>query len=270
MAPEIKYIDTHAHLFDVVFSEDLEDVLSRARDSGVEYIIVPATNYATSLEAVKLAEKYGMIFACVGIHPHEASKCGEKDLDKIADLSSHPKVVAIGEIGLDYHYDFSPRDVQKKIFMKQMEMAVEKKLPTVIHTRESMEDSLQIAGAAVRSGKETDDNSGMNKGVFHCFSGTYEEALRIKQMGFFISFTGVITFDRMKSAEVIGKIGIDDLLLETDSPYMSPVPLRGKRNEPSNIPLIGKKVSEIVALEEERVSRATTKNAVNLFRLPVQ
>jgi TatD DNase family protein len=265
MAPKLKYIDSHAHLFSDDYKDDLESVVMRAVDAGVKYIIMPATDLRTSRLSVELSEKYSMIYVCVGIHPHESIAAKNEDLEEIEKLCAHPKVVGIGEIGLDYHYDYSPRESQVSIFESQMLMAVRNDLPVVIHTRKSFDDTLKI----VRNTVNSNDSWILKgkRGVFHCYSGTADEAALLKKLGFCISFTGSITFSKSESDRVIRENGLDNLLLETDSPYMTPVPMRGKKNEPANIFIISKKIAEILCIDEEEVAGITLKNSEDLFRL---
>jgi TatD DNase family protein len=266
MAPE--YIDSHAHLYFEDYKEDLEVVLSRARKSGVKWFIVPGTDVKSSQEAIKLAEQHDDIYACVGVHPHESAKATDQDVVKIEQLSMHQKVVAIGEIGLDYHYDFSPRDRQREVFAKQIEIAVRRNLPVVIHTRKSMEDALDIIKKSIHMHPNWKvGNTKPQRGVFHCFPGTVEEATYLHGLGFYVSYPGIVTFKKSESIDVVKQIGVQNLLLETDSPYMTPVPLRGTRNEPTNILFIGKKIAEVLGISEEEVARVTTENAIRLFGL---
>jgi TatD DNase family protein len=262
-----QYIDSHAHLFFSDYSGDLEAVLSRAKEAGISTIIVPGTDLNSSREAVMLAERYANIFACVGIHPHEVSKAGPQDLTEIQQLSENPKVVAIGEIGLDYHYDFSPRELQRTYLAEQLEIAVRRNLPVVLHMRESTEDTFSIVEHAVQqhpNWKEVGREP--MRGVFHCFPGTAVQAAYVLRLGFCISYPGLVTFKKSDS-EVVKLVGINNLLLETDSPFMSPVPMRGKRNEPANIVIIARKIAEALAISEEEVARITTENAIRLFGL---
>jgi TatD DNase family protein len=263
-----RYIDSHAHLFFADYTDDLDAVLSRANEAGVGMIIVPGTDVKSSQEAVMLAERHKNIFACVGIHPHEVAKASHQDLIEIQKLSEHSKVVAIGEIGLDYHYDFSPRDVQRAFFAEQLEIAVRRDLPVVLHMREATEDTLSIVEYAVHVNPKWKENSREPmRGVFHCFPGTAEQALEVQNLGFCISYPGIVTFKNSESLEVLKQIGIHHVMLETDSPYMSPVPLRGKRNEPANIVLIGRRIAEGLDISEEEVASITTNNALRVFGL---
>ncbi|RPI03566.1 MAG: TatD family deoxyribonuclease [Ignavibacteriae bacterium] len=262
------YIDSHAHLFFADYADDLEAVLTRAQEAGVGTIIVPGTDLKSSREAVLLAEQHQNIFACVGIHPHEASKADSRDLEEIEKLCANPNVVAIGEIGLDYHYDFSPRDVQQKFLTAQLDIAVRNNLPVVLHTRESNEDLYSLVEQTVKAHPAwREAGSEPGRGVFHCFPGTAEQAAYVFSLGFCVSYPGIVTFKKAQSIDVIKEIGIRNLLLETDSPYMTPVPYRGKRNEPANIVLIGKKIAESLNISEDEVARTTTENAVRLFGL---
>jgi TatD DNase family protein len=262
------YIDSHAHLFFTDYKNDLAAVLLRASEAGVRMIVIPGTDLLSSREAVLLAERHENIYACVGIHPHEASKATSQDMIEIEQLCDHPKVVAIGEIGLDYHYDFSPPELQRLFFTEQMEIAVRRNLPVVVHMRESTEDSFSLVEKIVNanphwkeSGKEP------MRGVFHCFPGTAEQAGYVRALGFCVSYPGILTFKKSTSIDVVRETGIQNIMLETDSPYMTPVPFRGKRNEPANIVLIGRKIAEALNMPEEEVARITSENAVRVFGL---
>lgn len=266
------YIDSHAHLFYQDFREDLDGVIQRAQDAGVETIIVPGTTLETSTEALKLAERYPFIYACVGFHPHEAAKASEKNLREIEELSKHDRVVAIGEIGLDFHYDFSPREVQQKVFEDQIGIAVRRNLPIVVHTRESMTEALSAVRTAVDSNPrwrvsevETKNSMRALRGVFHCFTGDADEARLLFESGFLVSYPGIVTFRNSPVLETLKIIGTQNILLETDSPYMAPVPLRGKRNEPANVVYVANKIAEVLQLSPTEVASATAKNTCELF-----
>jgi len=268
------YIDSHAHIFFEDYKSDLDDVLKRAREAGVEAIVVPGTTLETSEEAVRLAGQHDDVYATVGIHPHEASKSTPEVLKRIEELSLNPKVVAIGEIGLDYHYDFSPRDVQRDVFVKQIEIAVRRNLPIVVHTRESLEDAFLTVEDAVklhpdwrRDKLNIHTRNPALRGVFHCFPGGAEDVWRLLDLGFFVSYPGIVTFKNSPAIETVKKIGYDHILIETDSPYMSPVPHRGKRNEPANVVLIARKIAEVFSVSEEDVGRAATFNTKRLFNI---
>jgi TatD DNase family protein len=267
------FIDSHAHLTSEQFNADRDEVIQRAIDAGIGYIVNPGTDLEDSRRAIALAEKHPQVYACVGFHPHDAKKATDVSLKEIEELSKHPKVVAIGEIGLDFHYDFSPRDVQARVFREQIEIAQRRNLPIVIHTRESNEETIKIveealAGAPLWRSQMATPHSRYPapKGVFHCFSGDPALAWRVINMGFYVSLPGVVTFKNAGSAaEVAASISTEHFLLETDSPYLAPVPHRGKRNEPSNIPLIAEKIAALQHLSVEDVARATTYGVYKLF-----
>jgi len=268
------YIDSHAHLFSAEYSDELHDVIERARDAGVERIVVPGTDEKTSREALELADRYDFIFACVGFHPHEAAHASDTLLSEIESMTAHPKVVGVGEIGLDYHYNFSPRDLQKNVFKLQIELAARKNLPIVVHTRDSLEDTLNIVDACVSNLPRWGDVDGLvggrkptGRGVFHCFTGTAIEARHLFNKGFFVSYPGIVTFKNSPAAETLKDIGCENILLETDSPYLSPAPMRGKRNEPAYVIHVGRKVSELLGLPEADVAATTSLNARTLFGL---
>lgn len=269
------YIDSHAHLFYDDYAQDLDDVIRRANDAGVEYIIVPGTTLETSFEAVELAHRYRGIFACVGFHPHEASKATDEQLTRIEELSGDEKVVAIGEIGLDFHYDFSPREVQARVFQEQINLAHRRELPIVVHTRESMAEAIDAVGefgnrneTSEKHDESTPRGPGDHlSGVFHCFTGTLDQAHHLLESGFFVSYPGMVTFKNSPVRETLKHIGYEKILIETDSPYLTPAPFRGKRNEPMHVRLVAKTIAELLGVEIERVADATAKNAIQLFSL---
>jgi len=266
------YIDSHAHLFKAEYGDELPDVIKRAEDSGVECIVVPATNVATSREAIELAERHPSVYACVGIHPHEAANAAQGDITIVQELLQHPKVVALGEIGLDFYYDFAPRATQIDLFREQVNLAVEKNIPIVVHTRDSIGETIAVVEEIItRAGnwRTIPSDNGQTirypRGVFHCFSGDESDAWRVINLGFLVSYPGIVTFKKSPALATLERIGYDHLLLETDSPYMTPVPYRGKRNEPAHIGLIARKIAEIVDATPEDVARATRFNTKRLF-----
>jgi len=253
------FIDTHTHLFFKNFDDDREEVVKNAIASGVKYMLVPGTDIETSKQAIELAEKFDAVYASVGVHPHDTKDWSNSLIEELKELAKHPKVVAIGEIGLDYFYDFSPKEKQKQAFDKQIELALELNLPVIIHNRDSNEDIMEFA----RKYKNT-----QLKAQYHCFAGTVENARELVEMGHFISFTGNITFKKADSIrEVISKVSVENILLETDSPFLTPEPFRGKRNEPKNIPLIAEIIAKIHHLRVEDVARTTSWNALNYSEL---
>jgi len=268
------YIDSHAHLFVEDYGTELPDVIRRAQDAGVERIVVPGTNERTSKEALELAEKYEFIYACVGLHPHEAAKATDALLAEIESFTTYRKVVGIGEIGLDYHYDFSPREQQIAVFRQQIELAIRTQLPIVVHTRESYPDTVQVIDECLakwpqwKNGRRTGDTAiASARGVFHCFTGSAAEASHLFERGFYVSYPGIVTFKNSTAVETLKHIGFENILLETDSPYLAPVPLRGTRNEPAHVALIARKISEILEVSESNVATVTSLNSKNLFRL---
>lgn len=271
------FIDSHAHLFFKDFQNDLDEVLKRARDAGVDYIICPGTDLHTSNQSIALAEKYEMVYAAVGYHPHDAKEADLKILEDIERLSSHPKVVAIGEIGLDYHYNFSPPETQREIFNQQIDIAVRRNLPIIIHSREAENDVIKIIEEKLRQYpewraylKRDYDRYPTPKGVFHCFPGDSKMAWRLIQMGFYISLTGPVTYGNKPNKpnsmiEVAAHVSAEHILLETDSPYLTPSPYRGKRNEPANVKYIAQKIAELQGLSVEDIGRASSFGVHKLF-----
>ncbi|MFA7419385.1 MAG: TatD family hydrolase [Melioribacteraceae bacterium] len=251
------FIDTHAHLFYPNFENDLDQVIERAKNAGVDYMIVPGTDVATSVKAVELAEKYDCIYAAVGVHPHDSKDWDETYIPKLEELAQKKKVVAIGEIGLDYYYDFSPKEKQIAAFKDQIELAQKLKLPIIVHNRDANDDVMNI----IRSYKD----SGL-RAQFHCFAGSVENARELVEMHHYISFPGNVTFKKMDSLrQVLSRVAIENLLLETDSPFMTPVPHRGERNEPALVKLVAEKFAEVHHLTVEDVGRTTSANVYKLF-----
>ncbi|HOP49709.1 MAG TPA: YchF/TatD family DNA exonuclease [Ignavibacteriales bacterium] len=252
-------IDTHAHLNLNNFDKDLPEVIQRAIDNGVEYIIVPGIDLDSSIKAVDIANKYNNVYAAVGFHPEDADKFNDQSVNALIDLSKNNKVVAIGEIGLDYYWKNVPKETQIRVFKQQLDLSLKLNLPVIIHNRESDNEMLNI----IKSYKNTP-----LKAQFHCFSGDLNMAIELIKMHHFISFTANITFPNAKNlVELVKHIQIDDLLLETDSPFMAPQGHRGKRNEPSFVLEVAKKISEIQNIKLEDVIRTTSTNAYRLFKI---
>lgn len=246
--------DTHAHYDDEAFDLDRDTLLPSLKSKGIGYVIDCGCDVASSEKAIELSEKYDFIYAAVGIHPHEAEDAKDGDLEIIKHLTENEKVVAIGEIGLDYHYDFSPRELQKEYFEKQIILANELDMPIIVHDREAHEDTMQL----LRKYKP--------KGVLHCFSGSVETANEIISLGMYIGLGGAVTFKNAKKpVEVAEYLPLDRLLLETDAPYMSPVPYRGKRNDSSLILYTALKIAEAKGMEAQAVVDAACENAKRLF-----
>jgi TatD DNase family protein len=248
-------IDSHCHLDSAEFDADRDAVIERALAAGVEHMMAIGTgNGPPDLEAgIRLAEKHPAFFATAGIHPHDAAKASPDDFKRLSALLAHPKVLAAGEIGLDYHYDFSPRDVQKSAFIQQMECAARASKPIVIHTREAWEDTL-----ALIEQHWTPHGIG---GIMHCFSGSPEEARRALDLGFYLSFGGIVTFPKAVAVQASARFApADRILLETDAPYLAPVPKRGKRNEPALMVHTARKLAELRGESYEDVCTTTAEN----------
>lgn len=251
------FIDTHTHLFYPNFEGEVDKVIERAVQSSVDYMIVPGTDLATSLQAIELAEKYDNIYASVGVHPHDSKDWDDSIIEKLEELAKNKKIVAIGEIGLDYYYDFSPREIQIKAFESQIQLALKLNLPIIVHNREANDDIMNIARKYKDSGLQAQ---------YHCFAGSIADARELVEMHHYISFPGIVTFKNAESVrKVLSRVAIENLLLETDSPFMTPVPHRGKRNEPAYIKLIAEKIAEVHHLTTEDVGKATSYNAHKLF-----
>lgn len=250
-------IDTHAHLFYPNYSNDLNDVINRAKDSGVKYIIVPATHLVSSLEAIELSKRFDMIYCTVGIHPLDSKEWNDNNINELRTLAQNKKVVAIGEIGLDYHYDYSPKDIQIKGFRAQLELAIELNLPAVIHNRESDDDMMAIIREFSAKGL---------RAQFHCFAGSLSDARELIELHHFISFTGNITYPKADNLrQILSKVSVENIMLETDSPFMTPAPLRGKRNEPAYLTKIVDKIAEIKNLRPEDIVRTTNYSVHKFF-----
>ena len=246
-------IDTHCHLYDEKLYSNLDQIIINATKKNKKKMICIGDNLNTSEKSIKISETYENIYATIGIHPHESKDAPMSYLSTIEKKTTHKKVVAIGEIGLDYYYNFSDSDTQKKVFLNQLKLAKKLNLPTVIHCRDAYEDLYT-----------TILNSKHQKGVIHCFSGSVEFAKKIIDLGFYISFTGMITF--VKELEnVIRKIDLKHIMIETDSPYLAPVPYRGKINQPAYVNKVAEKIADIKNISIEEVEKITTTNANLLF-----
>ncbi len=251
------FIDTHAHLFYPNFKDDLDEVLIRAKENGIDNILIPATDIANAKEVIALTEKYGFLYGAVGVHPHDSKDWEKSWIDEIKELAGNDKIRAIGEIGLDYYYDFSPVEKQKQAFRDQIELAIELNMPIVIHTRESEKDVDEIV--------ELYKHPNL-KAQFHCFDGNRERVKKLLDLGHYISFTGNITFKKADNLrELVSIVPLDRIMIETDSPFLTPVPNRGKRNEPSYVKFVAEQIAEINNISLEEVGRATSYNAYKFF-----
>ena len=249
-------IDTHAHLQMKDYNNDRDEVIARAAAEGIDYIINASFDLPSSQQAVKLAEEYENLYAAVGLHPHDAKLLDDKTLEALRELSKHPKVVAIGEIGLDFYRDLSPRSVQKSAFEKQLRLAEDVGLPVIVHDREAHEDTLKMLRK----------HSDQIRGVMHCFSGDSDFADECIDMGLHISFTGPVTYPKSHQLrEVVAHVPWDRFFVETDCPYLTPQFRRGKRNEPSYVKAVAKKIAEIRRTTFPETARRTTANAKALF-----
>ncbi len=257
------FIDTHAHLNHPDFTGMLDKILERASENGVEKIIIPATNYKTSLEVIELIQKYEVLYGAVGIHPNDLTDFEEKHLIEIESICSEPKIVAIGEIGLDYYWEPYDKNLQHYILKSQLQIAKNKNLPVILHNRKSSDDLMKIISEEYEGDKL--------KGQFHSFSGDEEMAIKCIEMGFYISFTGNITYKPNESTltaiQILKDTSIDSLLLETDSPYLPPTPFRGKKNEPSYVKYTAQKIAEVKEIPVEILSEKTSENAKKLFNI---
>lgn len=253
------FIDTHAHYDDNAFDQDRETLLSGLKDKGVDIIVNCGQDIETSKKCVALAEKYDFVYATVGFHPHEASKYSPDAMEEIKRLAGHKKVVAIGETGLDYHYDFSPRDRQKQVFREHIRLARKISKPIVVHDREAHQDTLDILQ------EEKAEECGC---LIHCYSGSREMAKIIMKRDYFVSIGGAVTFKNARHIiEALEVIPLEKILLETDCPYMTPVPYRGKRNDSELIPFTAKKIAELKSVSLDSVFEITRKNAKDFFAL---
>ena len=250
--------DSHAHLDDEKFADDREAVIARAKENGVTHIINIGADMESSARSVALASQHESIYAAVGVHPHEAEKVVAADYDQLAEWTELDKVVAIGEIGLDYYYDLSPRDLQKEVFIRQLDVARQMHMPIVIHDRDAHGDTMAILK---REGKGL-------IGVVHCFAGSLEMANELIKMGWYIGCDGPVTFkNAAKLPEIMTKIPLERLLIETDSPYLTPVPLRGKRNEPAYVRFVAEHIAALRGISGEELAKVTTKNVCDLFHI---
>lgn len=249
--------ESHAHYDDEAFNEDRETLLAQMREGGIEYIVNVGASIQTSQNTVELTERYDFIYGALGVHPNEAAEFNEEKLMWLKEKSKLPKIVAIGEIGLDYYWEEPSHDVQKKWFERQLELAKEVKLPVIIHSRDAARDTFDLMKAlhAEECG-----------GVVHCFSYTKEMAREALALGFFIGVGGVVTFSNAKKLkEAIEYIPLESILLETDCPYLAPAPNRGKRNSSLNLPYIAKQIAELKSISYEQVVEITNQNAKKLF-----
>ena len=250
--------DTHAHLNDPAFDEDRAELLATFKDAGVGLVLNAGCSLESSHDCIALAESYPWIYASVGTHPDTADEVNEEVLEAYRQMCKHPKVKAIGEIGLDYYYETIPREVQQKAFRMQMQLARELNMPVIVHERNAHDDGMRI----VKEFKGV-------TGVFHCYSGSAEMARQLVNMGWYIGFTGVLTFkNARKAVETAERIPLERIVLETDCPFMAPEPFRGKRNDPGKVYRMAEKLAEIRNISPEEARRVTMENGKRLYRIP--
>ena len=255
----MRLFDTHCHITDERFDEDRAAVIERMRAAGVERALVVGDGAQEDQPAFALAEQYDWMYAATGVHPHDASCWNDAVRARVERWMAHPKAVALGEIGLDYHYDLSPREQQKAVFDEQLEMAFTLNKPVILHIREAHGDATDIMTARWKAGR-------LPRGVMHCYTGSWESAKQYLAMGLYISFSGAVTFKNApKLTEVAKNLPLDRILVETDCPYMAPVPMRGQRNEPAFVVYTAQKVADIREMPVEALSEAALENGCRLF-----
>ena len=251
-------IDTHCHLFDEEFDIDREDAIKRAIDSGVEKMILVGFSHKTNQLAQEMAKKWNVFYPTAGLHPSEASLNYLNDFLEFKSFVEKNKVYAVGECGLDYHWDITYKEEQKKLFRLQCEYAIKKDLPIIVHSRDAAQDTFDIIASY----------KGKLKGVMHCYSGSKELALEYVKLGFYISLGGPVTFKNAKEPKEVAKaVPLDLLLIETDCPYLAPTPMRGKRNESSYVKYVRDEIASLREITPKEVEEATTKNAIRLFKI---
>ncbi|MFA6697857.1 MAG: TatD family hydrolase [Eubacteriales bacterium] len=253
------FFDSHAHLDDERFDEDRDEVIRGLPDKGIAYVLNAGADMDSSQKSIDLAKSYDFIYAAVGVHPHDADSLADTQLKALEQMAKEEKVKAIGEIGLDYHYDFSPREQQKEAFALQLDLAFRLNLPVIIHNREAHKDTLDILRA---------HRSILKGGVMHSYSGSWEMAKELMDLGFYISLAGIVTFKNAKKpVELAEKLPMDRLLIETDCPYLTPHPFRGKRNDPGFVRLVAEKIGQLRGMDTDLVAQITKNNACSLFRI---
>lgn len=251
------FFDSHTHYYDKKFDEDREQLLNSMGQHNVSYIVNAGGDIESSKAGIILAQQYPFIYTSVGVHPHDVENLSEDSIDVLKELSTHNKVVAIGEIGLDYYYEHSPREIQCIWFKRQMELAKDAALPIIVHSREAAQETFDMI-------KE----SGIKSGVIHCFSGSAQMAKEYIKLGFYIGIGGTVTFNNArKTVEVVEEIPLSSIVIETDCPYLTPIPHRGKRNDSTYLPYIAQKIAEIKGVSIEEVGNTTAKNAKKLYNI---
>lgn len=254
-----KYIDSHAHLDDERFDLDREEIINSLNENGIEAVLNPGADLNTSKAAVRLADKYPFIYAAVGCHPHDSRLMNNDTMNIFGEMAKNKKVIAIGEIGLDYYYDNSDRETQRLWFREQIRLAKELDLPYIVHDRDAHEDVFKIMKEEHYSG---------TRGILHCYSSSVEMAREFVKLGFYISLGGPVTFKKAKTPKLVAKeIPLDKLLIETDSPYLTPEPYRGKRNEPKYVKYVAEEIARIKEVSIDVIAEKTNNNFKKLFNL---
>ncbi|MBL7977299.1 MAG: TatD family hydrolase [Bacteroidetes Order II. Incertae sedis bacterium] len=258
------FIDTHAHLYLPQFDQDRDEMIQRAFDSGVHRVVMPAIDIKSIEAALVLADQYDGLYVMSAIHPSDVKDATDRDFEHIVAFCAHPKVVAVGESGLDYYWDRTFDEKQQDFFRRHIRLAIEQDLPLVIHNREASEDVVRL----LREEKRVHSNGERLKGIFHCFSGPVWVAEAALDLGFHLGLGGVLTYKKSTVPEDIARVPLDRLVLETDAPFLAPQPRRGKRNEPSFVPWVAEKLAEVKGVSVSAIAEMTTRNAEKLFRLP--
>ena len=254
-------VDSHAHIQGKEYVGEVESVIARAREMGVEKIVVVggAGDMSSNTDAITLAALYENVYATVGMHPHDAKDVGANELESLRRLTAHPRVVAIGETGLDYYYNHSPHEMQRRVFTQFIHMARNTGLPIVVHERDAARETVELLCS---------EGAGKLSGVIHCFTGSYEAACAYLDLGFYLSFTGIITFKNAESLrDVVRKVPLENMLVETDSPFLTPVPHRGKRNEPAYVRFVAETIADLKGVSLAEVGEKTSGNVHRLFNL---
>ena len=258
--------DTHCHLDFNRFDQDRDQVISRARDVGLSRLLNPGITIESSTIAIELAEKYSEVYAAVGVHPNDGLSWDDDSISTLRELAAHPKVVAIGEIGLDFYRDRTPPDFQRLIFREQLNLAAELNLPLVIHSRQAMKDVIDILSNWQKGLLKSGHDLAKHPGVLHSFSGDGDEAAQIRKVNFMIGITGPVTFHNAgELKDLVIRLPLTDLVIETDAPFLTPHPFRGKRNEPARVKLVAEKIAELHQEAYNIVTQITTSNAAQLF-----
>lgn len=251
--------ESHAHYDDPAFDDDREALFHQMKEDGIEYVINIGASLKTTKNTIDLAEKHAFVYGAAGVHPSETGELEEESFRWLAEQCDHPKIVAVGEIGLDYYWDTPERSIQKTWFERQIGLGIEKKLPLIIHSRDAAKDTIEIMKAS---------EAGLAGGVVHCYSYSRETAREFLEMGFYFGIGGVVTFQNAKKLkEAVAYIPMDRILLETDAPYLAPAPYRGKRNSSLYLPLVAKQIAELKGITYDEVTEITSENAMRLFRI---